>query len=242
MMTATPKLTHPYPAMLVFAQETTTEEATLNVEVVAQFPDNPFGLIVNGQKNGVVMTLTNKDAVDASIVGVSGKVTLVGDDSKVLRTLPGLRYDSPLVSKATVELPYQFYSEFAPGELALTVYVDLLADGKPVRIVGYNGNITVTDPETSLLDAQLLFLYAIMAAGALGVLYIVREAFFGGSKKKTTASPLSTKAAEPTVRAAHRDEKGQMVLDQSWIPEHHLKNSSPKQSPRAKKRTNSSRK
>lgn len=42
---------------------------------------------MNGQKNGVVMTLTNKDAVDASIVGVSGKVTLVGDDSKVLRTV-----------------------------------------------------------------------------------------------------------------------------------------------------------
>ncbi|KAI8344271.1 hypothetical protein BC941DRAFT_365539 [Chlamydoabsidia padenii] len=222
-------------SVFVFAQETT--ESTLNIEVVAQFPDNPFGLIVNGQKNGVILTLTNKDKLDASIVNVSGKVTLVGDESKVIRNLPGLRYDSPLVSKATLELPYQFYSEFAPGELGLTVYVDLLADGKPVRIIGYNGNITVTDPETSLLDAQLLFLYAIMAAGTLGVLYIVREAFFGGSQKKKTP----TKTDETTVRAAHRDEKGQMVLDESWIPEHHLKNS-PKQSPRAKKRTNSSRK
>ncbi|ORZ22093.1 hypothetical protein BCR42DRAFT_367754 [Absidia repens] len=221
----------------VFAEEPAVNENTLNVEAVAQFPDNPFGLIVNGQKNAVVLTLTNKDAVDASIVGVSGKVTLAGDDSKVLRNLPALRYDARLVSKASLELPYEFYSEFAPGELALTVYVDLLADEKPVRIVGYSGNITVTDPESSLLDAQLLFLYAVMAAGAVGILYVVRQAFFGGSTKK----PSAKKAAEPTVRAAHRDEKGQMVLDESWIPEHHLKNS-PKQSPRAKKRTNSSRK
>ncbi|CAO3595722.1 unnamed protein product [Absidia cylindrospora] len=222
----------------VFAEEPAVNENTLNVEAVAQFPDNPFGC--NDWKwtkecRGV--DIDKQRCCNASIVGVSGKVTLVGDDSKTLRNLPALRYDARLVSKASLELPYEFYSEFAPGELALTVYVDLLADEKPVRIVGYSGNITVTDPESSLFDAQLLFLYAVMAAGVVGILYIVRQAFFGGSTKK----PSAKKAAEPTVRAAHRDEKGQMVLDESWIPEHHLKNS-PKQSPRAKKRTNSSRK
>ncbi|CAO3578974.1 unnamed protein product [Absidia cylindrospora] len=225
-----------FATVFVFAEESTNAENTLNVEVVAQFPDNPFGLIANGQKNGVVLTLANKDSVNATIVGVSGKVALVGDNSKVVRNLPALRYDTRLVSKGHLELPYEFYSQFAPGELALTIYVDLLADEKPIRIVGYSGNITVTDPESSLFDAQLLFLYAVLAVGAAGVLYIVREAFFGGSKTKTTP-----KAAEPTVRATHRDEKGQMVLDESWIPEQHLK-TSPKQSPRAKKRTNSSRK
>ncbi|KAI8090052.1 uncharacterized protein BX664DRAFT_334581 [Halteromyces radiatus] len=222
--------------VLVFADETTSTKDTLNIEVVAQFPDNPFGLIVNGQKNGVVLSMTNKDSVDASIIAVSGKVTLVDDESKIIRNLTALRYDTRLPSQATLEVPYEFYSEFAPGELGLTVYVDLVADEKLIRLVGYSGAITVTDPESSLLDAQLLFLYAILAAGAAGVLYVVREAFFGSSKKTPTKA-----ANEPTVRAAHRDEKGQMVLDESWIPEHHLKDS-PKQSPRAKKRTNASRK
>lgn len=34
---------------------------------------------------------------------------------------------------------------------------------------------------------------------------------------------LQTKKVEETTeRPTHRDEKGEMVLDESWIPDHHL--------------------
>ncbi|CAO3622062.1 unnamed protein product [Cunninghamella blakesleeana] len=223
----------------VFAQETETEvkEEPVNIEVVAEFPDNPFGLIVNGQKNKVVLSLTNKDAANAAVLAVTGQLSLVDDETKIVRNLTGLRYDVQIASQATAEVPFTFYSEFAPGELALKLFVDLLAGEKIVRVVGYSGTVTITDPETSFLDPQLIFLYIVLGAGALGVAYIIREAFFGGSKKKSTV-----KKAEPAEKPAHRDEKGQMVLDESWIPDHHLKNQSPKQSPRVKKRNASNRK
>lgn len=88
------------------------------------------------------------------------------------------RYGKALAAGATTQIPYNFYSEYAPGELGLTVYVDLLLQvsrrkkkrrvnlrllinfflkikDKVSRLVGYNGTITVTDPEGSWFDIQL---------------------------------------------------------------------------------------
>ncbi|ORX55596.1 hypothetical protein DM01DRAFT_1382738 [Hesseltinella vesiculosa] len=215
----------------VFAEEQKQADA-INVEVIAEFPDNPFGLIVNGQRNKVVLTLNNKDTRDVAVLAVSGQMALVEDTSRVIQNLTGLRYGMQVAPEEKVDVPFQFYSEFNPGDLSLTVFVDLLVGEEMVRIVGYNGVVTITDPETSLLDPQLLFLYLVLAAAAGGVLYLIREAFFGGATKKATV----TKKKEVVEKAAHRDDKGNMVLDESWIPGHHLK-SSPSQSPRAKKRS-----
>ncbi|KAJ8652148.1 hypothetical protein O0I10_012206 [Lichtheimia ornata] len=220
---------------LVFAQDEQQENPiiTADLDITAQFPDNPFGLIVNGQRNKVLLSVTNKEDVDYSVLAVSAKVSHPDNPDKILRNLTALRYDLNIPAEGTVEIPYAFYSEFAPGELALTVFVDVLGGEKIVRVTGYDGLITITDPETSWLDPQLIFLYIVLGAISLGVGYIIREAFFGGAKKTKTKKA----SKEPAVQPSHRDEKGQMVLDESWIPEHHLKNS-PKQSPRAKKRSN----
>jgi hypothetical protein len=80
-----------------------------------------------------------------------------------------------------------------------------------------------------------LFLYVVLAAILAGVGYIIQQAFFGSSGKKSKKSKKTTEKATP---AKHRDESGKMVLDESWIPEQHLKKAaSPKQSPKTRKRT-----
>ncbi|KAF7729151.1 Serine/threonine kinase [Apophysomyces ossiformis] len=200
--------------------------ASANIEVTAQFPDNPFGLITNGQRNNVILSLNNKDAVDYSVLVVSGQITDREDNTKVVRNLTAIRVDAQVPAEATVDVPYTFYSEFAPGEHGLNIFVDLLNGENIVRIVGYSGVVSITNPEISWWDPELLFLYVLLAGGAVGLGYLIRDAFFGGSKK------TKAKKEEPTVRPTHRDEKGQMVLDESWIPEQHLKNNSPKQSPK----------
>ncbi|KAG0170768.1 hypothetical protein DFQ28_009154 [Apophysomyces sp. BC1034] len=217
-------------SVFVLAQEENAA-ASANIEIIAQFPDNPFGLITNGQRNNVILSLTNKEAVDYSILSVSGQLTDREDSSKIIRNLTAIRLDTNVSSEATVEIPYTFYSEFAPGELGLTIFVDLLNGENAIRIVGYNGVVTITNPEISWWDPELLFLYVLLGTGAAGLGYLIRDAFFGGSKK------TKAKKEEPTVRPTHRDEKGQMVLDESWIPQQHLRSDSPKQSPKMKKRS-----
>lgn len=44
-------------------------------------------MIVNGQRNKVVLTIANKEKADYSVLAVSGKVTLPEDPSKILRNV-----------------------------------------------------------------------------------------------------------------------------------------------------------
>ncbi|KAI7901747.1 uncharacterized protein BX663DRAFT_553085 [Cokeromyces recurvatus] len=224
-------------AGLVSAQ---TSNVATDVEVTAQFPDNPFGLIVNGQRNKVILDVVNKEKTPYTVFAVSGHITKADDYSKIIRNLTATRYGKVIEAGSTLQIPYNFYSEYVPGEHGLTVFVDLLNEQTVSRIVGFNGTITVTDPEGSWFDIQLIVLYGVLLAGAAGVAYIIREAFFADSKK----SKKRTKKVEETIeRPTHRDEKGEMVLDQSWIPEHNLNLNSPKKSsPKMKKRTTTSRK
>ncbi|KAG1472419.1 hypothetical protein G6F56_001546 [Rhizopus delemar] len=207
------------------------QQVTPQVDITAEFPNNPFGLIVNGQRNKVVLDIKNKEKKGYTIFAVSGQVAKVDDASSIIRNLTATRYRNPLPAEASHQIPYNFYSEYAPGEYGLTVFVDLLFEETITRVVGYNGTITVTDPEASWFDIELFFLYGVLLAGSAGVAYLIREAFFGTTKKVK-----KTKIEETTERPTHRNEKGDMVLDQSWIPEHHL--SLNKQN-KTKKRTNS---
>jgi hypothetical protein len=42
--------------------------------------------------------------------------------------LTATRYGKSLAAGSSLQIPYNFYSEYAPGEHGLTVFVDLLVD------------------------------------------------------------------------------------------------------------------
>ncbi|KAG2177301.1 hypothetical protein INT43_007958 [Umbelopsis isabellina] len=191
-------------------------------------------VIVNGQKNKLNVYFDNQADEAYTVNYISGALVKPDDFSTIVRNLSVYKYDLTIPAKQKIAIPYQFHSEFSPQDLGLTVIIDF-SDAKknPVRGIAYNGTVTVTDPEHSIFDVQLLFLYVVLAGLLAGVGYIIQQAFFStpGKSKKTK------KAAEKSVPAKHRDESGKMVLDESWIPEQHLKqSSSPKQSPKTRKR------
>ncbi|KAI8969133.1 hypothetical protein BDF20DRAFT_146957 [Mycotypha africana] len=217
--------------MNIVSAELSADHVPTKISVTSQFPNNPFGLIVNGQRNQVLLDVTSKEDTPYTVFAISGQVFKADDFSQSVRNLTASRYEKLLQPGSTLQIPYNFYSEFAPGDHGLTVYVDLLNEKTVTRIVGYNGTITVTDPENSFFDPQLIVLYIVLIAGAVGVGYVIREAFFADTKKKTKKAK---KVIESNEKPTHRDEKGEMVLDQSWIPEQHLNLS--KGSPKAKKR------
>ncbi|CAO3673974.1 unnamed protein product [Rhizopus stolonifer] len=203
-----------------FAQETTLAQ----LEVTAEFPSNPFGMIVNGQRNEIVLDIHNKEKTPLTVYAISGQVTKVDNFSTVIRNLTATHYGNLLAADSSLQIPYQFYSEYIPGEHGLIIHVDLLSGESISRVVGYNGTVTVIEPETTLFDIQLLFLCVVLLAGAAGVGYLIRNAFFADAKKVKKTKKVEESAERPT----HRDDKGEMVLDETWIPEHHLGLNKPK--------------
>ncbi|KAI8061716.1 hypothetical protein BC940DRAFT_309911 [Gongronella butleri] len=216
-------------SVFVFAEEA-KQPSPPELEISTKFVDNPLNLIINGQRNNLEVMIKNNEKHEVALMAVSGSLTVPGED-KIFRNLTAVRYTHVITPGQNASVRYNFYSEFNPADYQVEINVDVLAGENYFRVNGFEGVVSVIDPEASLLDPQLLFLYVILAAAAAGVAYLIREAYFGGATKKKT----SAKKNEVVEKAAHRDEKGNMVLDQSWIPDHHLK-SSPSQSPRVKKR------
>lgn len=44
------------------------------------------------------------------------------------------RYGNPLSAESSLQIPYNFYSEYAPGEHGLVIFVDLLADVRKEKL------------------------------------------------------------------------------------------------------------
>ncbi|CAG8742141.1 16864_t:CDS:2, partial [Funneliformis caledonium] len=83
--------------------------------------------------------------------------------------------------------------------------------------VAYNGTVTVVDPDVSIFDLQLLFMWLILIMAFGGFVYMIYQAFFAGVK------PKKTKRA-PVVKTENSETgPSDLKYDESWIPEHHLK-------------------
>ncbi|RUS18271.1 translocon-associated protein, alpha subunit [Endogone sp. FLAS-F59071] len=225
------------PLAVSAAPDTKPKALSANVELTAAFPESPFGNVVNGQRNKLVVSFSNKDSANYTIGILSGAFVNPNNFSQIVRNLTALRYETPINAGETIDIPFSFHSEIAPQDLGLVVLVDFVdAAGNNFRAVGFNSTVSIVDPPHSIFDIQLLFLYVVLAGVLAGVGYMIQQAFFGGSGK---GKKKAKKVVEPSPGAAGAvDEQGKLKYDESWIPEQHLKKTTPRQSPRLKNRKN----
>ncbi|GES75578.1 translocon-associated protein, alpha subunit [Rhizophagus clarus] len=197
------------------------------VEITGEFTDNPFSQIVNGQKNSVKLTFDNKGESNYTIDLIAGELFNKDNPSEIYRNLTAYRYSVAVPSMDHVDVIYNFYAEFPPQELGLHIYV-FFADenAKKFRGVGYNGTVTIVDPEVSIFDFQLIFMYLILIGFFGGIGYLIFQAFFGGTKtKKKRIVKVEDNATESSDK-----------LDDSWLPEQHLRPQSTRSSARIRKK------
>ncbi|KAL1921618.1 uncharacterized protein VTP21DRAFT_11334 [Calcarisporiella thermophila] len=196
------------------------DERVPDVEITGEL-ENPIGVVVNGQRNKVRVAFRNHDNKQYTIEHMSGAFVNPNNFSHIIRNITAYRYGTAVDGNTTVDVPYFFYPEFPPQDLGLTVIIDFKdpSTGHTFRGVGFNSTVTVVDPEHSIFDLQLISIYLILAATAVGIGYLVKEAFFPAtvaSKKKKPVQPA------PATTSTDSSE-GSAVYDESWIPEHHLK-------------------
>ncbi|KAJ6567411.1 hypothetical protein DFH09DRAFT_1156898 [Mycena vulgaris] len=197
-----------------------TAEPVEPVVVTAAFPEsNPFGHIVNGEKNTITLTVENKSGKNATLVSVGGAVYNVQNDA-LIKNFTALTFNARLVDLIKLQVPFTFFSEFKPGDIRLNVWLDHTLEDELVRLAAYDSIVTVVEPEVSIFDFKMISTYLVTLALLSGLVYVAYGAFApkrsSRPKKKPAASAVSAPVGAVTATGAGG-------YQEEWIPEHHMR-------------------
>ncbi|KAI9671491.1 MAG: hypothetical protein M1817_003542 [Caeruleum heppii] len=223
----------------------------LNVEISTSFPQSEiFGIkLVNGHATQSVLSIANHEAQAVTVEVVGGSLWSVADmrtsgPSQNIRNLTAVRYNVAIPAGQSESLSYAFATDLQPGEVRLLLAAMVRVDGKKGAVVpvsAFNETVTVVEPETSIFDPQIIFLYLFLLAAFASTGYFIYATWIttlfpqkrggrggkggerakrssGGSKKVDPADQVNVVGADgPAVTS------GAKAYDESWIPEHHIK-------------------
>jgi len=183
--------------------------------VTASFPEsNPFGHVVNGESNRLLLNVENRTGKNVTLLTVAGEF-LDPTTEQLIRVANNLTYGIYLPDTTRVQLPYDFYSEFRTGDVKLSLWLEHLVDGERQKVSAFDSIVAVVEPELSIFDFKLLSTYAIVLAILGGLGYVTYLSFAPQPKQKKkpqVSTPVTTTTA--TLASGYQEE---------WIPEHHLR-------------------
>jgi len=201
--------------LLIVSAKTTDITTEPEILVTASFSeDNPFGHVVNGERNSISLTVENKSDKNVTLINVAGSFHNP-DTNDLIKNVSALPYGIRLIEGTKTQLPFKFHSEFKPGDIRLNVWLEHTVDDEKWRVTAYDSIVTVVEPEVSIYDFKLVSTYLVVAAFLSGLTYVAYLTFVPHSKKPRKAAaraPVSTAVAAPS--SGYQEE---------WIPEHHLK-------------------
>lgn len=183
--------------------------------VTATFPENnPFGHVVNGEKNKISLTVENKSDRNVTLTSIAGSFHHT-DTNAVIKNVTATQYGIQLLEGKKLQIPYTFHSEFKPGDIRLNIWLEHVADDEKYRVTAYDSIVTIVEPEVSIFDFKLVSTYLIVAAFFGGLTYLAYLSFVPQTKI-TRKSAVSAPVGPVTATAAGG-------YQEEWIPEHHLK-------------------
>ncbi|KAI5119003.1 hypothetical protein M0805_004413 [Coniferiporia weirii] len=211
-------------ALAAFATLVGAEDASdPEVSITASFPENnPFGQIVNGERNRINLLVENKSDLNVTLISIAGSFHDPQTDT-LIKNATTLPYGLRLISGTKLQVPYQFHSEFKPGDVRLNIWMTHSVDDKLYQVTAYDSVVTVVEPEVSIFNYQVITTYLFTAAflGGLGYYAFVtfvpkpkktRKSTTSGGGKGSISSPVGSVTAT-----------GAGGYEEEWIPEHHLK-------------------
>ncbi|KIY66535.1 hypothetical protein CYLTODRAFT_423322 [Cylindrobasidium torrendii FP15055 ss-10] len=196
-----------------FASSAETEP---EVSVVAAWPDsNPFGHVVNGERNIVLLTIESKSDQNLTLVNMAGSITHP-ESGALVKNLTASPFNIPLLEGVAMQLPYTFYSEFKTGDHRLNIWLENQVEGgEKYTVSAFDSIVTVVEPELSVFDFKMISTYLIVLAIFGGIGYIAYLQFVPQPKKVkriAVSEPVGTVTA--TGAGGYQEE---------WIPDHHIR-------------------
>ncbi|KAJ7762716.1 hypothetical protein DFH07DRAFT_813191 [Mycena maculata] len=215
-------------AALVFSSQVVLEEDAPVTDadaptdpflVSAAFPEsNPFGHIVNGEKNTIQLSVENKSEKNITLVSVGGAVYNVQNDA-LIKNLTTFTFAVGIIPGIKMKVPYSFYSEFKPGDIRLNIWVDHTIEDTLERIGAYDSIVTVVEPEVSIFDFKMISTYIVTAALLGGLVYLAYQTF-GPKRSRPRRKPAASAVSAPVGAVTATGAGG---YQEEWIPEHHMR-------------------
>ncbi|KAF5392153.1 hypothetical protein D9757_001491 [Collybiopsis confluens] len=213
-----------------------SEDVEREFSAVGAWPDtNPFGRtlfyhlwdrvslkiqtatladVINGERNTIGVLVSNGLDRNVTLLNIAGAL-YQPDTGALVRNLTAMPYGIEMIEGLKYQLPFAFFSEFNPGELRLTVWVDHLDQGEVLRVIAFDSIIQVVEPEGSWFDFKLISTYLVVSGLVAGLGYVAYLSFVPQPKKKVRKPAVSAPVGTVTASGAGYQEE--------WIPSHHLK-------------------
>ncbi|KAL4878869.1 hypothetical protein BJY04DRAFT_105940 [Aspergillus karnatakaensis] len=211
--------------------EETFEAPSLAVTAQAAFPASEiFGVkLVNGHPTQALVSFTNNEESAVTVNFIGGTLSTLDEESKLVRNLTATRYSVEVPAGETESLSYSFATEMHPQDLRLSL-ASVISDneGRFFTVYAYNGTVSVVEPETSIFDPQIIFLYFFLLASFGGISYFFYTVWIApyfpqkrktakpeGLKKPSATKKVETPVDSPAVSSA-------TTYNADWIPAHHI--------------------
>jgi len=237
--------------LLSFASTSTLASAVESdpeLQILTTFA-NDFNIVRNGERNRVVLSITNPADRALTLEGITGaflnKNKKDGQKGRVLRNMTTQVFKSlALPPKRTKPLQVPFdniWPEFKPGdvEIELRVHVTDNGSSRKYNLNAYQGTVKVEEPPKNWFDLQLLSLYALVVVGLSYAAYIVFTTYLQTpqSKKEAARAKLqqatsssaggATSSSGKSTATAATSPSAAGAYSEEWIPESHLKTPRP---------------
>ncbi|CEL08905.1 Putative Function: the signal-sequence receptor (Precursor) [Aspergillus calidoustus] len=209
------------------------EAPSLAVAAQAAFPASEiFGVkLVNGHPTQALVTFTNNEASPVTVNFIGGTLSTLDEESKLVRNLTATRYSVEIPAGEKESLSYSFATEMHPQDLRLSL-ASVISDneGRFFTVYAYNGTVSVVEPETSIFDPQIIFLYFFLLTCFGGVVYFfytVWVAPYFPQKRKTAKAVEASKKTSGAAKKAEVPVESPAVssattYNADWIPAHHI--------------------
>ncbi|KAI4160375.1 MAG: hypothetical protein LQ342_005786 [Letrouitia transgressa] len=217
-----------------------SQSPNLAVKISTSFPSSEiFGIkLINGHPTQALLSITNDEPQPINVVFIGGSLWTTDfaiQPPQIVRNLTTTRYDVEIPAGEKESISYSFATELQPQDLKLNLAVVLTdSEGAPFTFQAFNETVSVVEPDTSIFDPQIIFLYLFLLALFAGTLYFIystwittlfpQKAKSGKAKKSTHGA----KKVDPTDQVSVVGADGPAVTsgakayDESWIPEGHL--------------------
>lgn len=228
------------------------QSPSLAVRISTSFPSaEVFGIkVVNKKTNFAILSISNNETVPLTLTAIGGSLWTIPalsdttSPSQNLLNLTTAKHSLTVPAGEAVRVEYKFKTDLNPQDLRLQL---LAVFSKPsasastsssstFTLTAFNESVSVVEPDTSLLDPQVLFLYAILAAGFAATAYFVYSTFVapllpqkrrvqragkGGRRAGDSDEKIGGAGAEGAAAAVASGSR--LGYDETWIPEHHMR-------------------